>query len=80
MLNTSLNKWRRGEESLGIWVNLPDIHLVETLARTEADWLCFDLQHGLMDYQQLNYLLPAVSGLPVTPLVRVAANTADQIG
>ena len=72
MINSALNKWRNGDPSLGIWLNLPDMHLVETLARSGADWLCFDLQHGLMDY--------ALSGQTATPLVRVAANTPDQIG
>lgn len=80
MINQSLTNWRNGVPSLGIWVNLPDIHLAETLARSGADWLCFDLQHGLMDYQDLNTLLPAIGAKPITPLVRVAANTPDQIG
>ena len=80
MKNAALNQWRDGEASLGIWVNLPDIHVAENLARTGVDWLCFDLQHGLMDYSDLGRLLPAISGQPVTPLVRVAANTPDQIG
>ncbi|TDG12836.1 hypothetical protein E2F43_14850 [Seongchinamella unica] len=80
MINTALQHWREGKPSLGIWINLPDIHLAETLARTGVDWLCFDLQHGLMDYSDLTRLLPAICGQPVTPLVRVAANTPDQIG
>ncbi len=80
MFNSALGKWRQGDSSLGIWINLPDVHLAENLARTGVDWLCFDLQHGLMDYSDLKGLLPAISGQPVTPLVRVAANTPDQIG
>ena len=80
MINSALNKWRNGDPSLGIWLNLPDTHLVETLARCGADWLCFDLQHGLMGYSDLGRLLPALVGQTVTPLVRVAANTPDQIG
>jgi 4-hydroxy-2-oxoheptanedioate aldolase len=80
MINTALKKWRAGESSLGIWANLPDIHLTETLGRAGADWICYDLQHGLMDYGDLTRLLPALCGLPVTPLVRVASNQPDQIG
>ena len=80
MHNLALQKWRNGEKSLGIWSNLPDIHMAEMFARMEVDWICFDLQHGLMDYRDLTYLLPAICGLPVTPLVRVAANQSDQIG
>lgn len=80
MINHALQKWRKKERSLGVWSNLPDIHMAEVLARTGVDWICFDLQHGLMDYRDLTYLLPAVSNLPITPLVRVAANQPDQIG
>lgn len=80
MLNSALKNWREGTPSLGVWVNLPDIHLAETLARSGADWMCFDLQHGLMDYSDLLTLLPATGSRSVTPLVRVAANTPDQIG
>ncbi|MFV0278035.1 MAG: HpcH/HpaI aldolase family protein, partial [Parahaliea sp.] len=80
MINQALQNWRSGQTSLGAWSSLPDIHLAETLARMEIDWLCFDLQHGLMDYSDLLRLLPAITGLPVTPLVRVAANQPEQIG
>ncbi|MCB1675549.1 MAG: hypothetical protein KDI01_04625 [Halioglobus sp.] len=80
MINQALQNWRSGQASLGAWSNLSDIHLAETLGRMGFDWLCFDLQHGLMDYSHLPALLPAVTGLPVTPLVRVAANQPEQIG
>lgn len=80
MNNRLLQKWHDSQKSLGIWSNLADIHVAEMLARTGADWICFDLQHGLMDYTDLTRLLPAVTGTPVTPLVRVAANQPDLIG
>ena len=80
MLNLALKKWRAKESSLGVWSNLPDIHMAEMLSRMDVDWICFDLQHGLMDYSDLTRLLPAITGVPTTPLVRVAANQPDQIG
>ncbi|WP_020681321.1 HpcH/HpaI aldolase family protein [Marinobacterium rhizophilum] len=80
MLNLALQKWRAKEPSLGIWSNLPDIHMAEVLCRMDVDWICFDLQHGLMDYSDLTRLLPAITGVPTTPLVRVAANQPEQIG
>ncbi|WOJ95145.1 aldolase/citrate lyase family protein [Congregibacter variabilis] len=80
MQNLSLKKWRSGERSLGGWSNLPDIHIAELLARSGLDWICFDLQHGLMEYSDLTRLLPAITGQPVTPIVRVADNQPDQIG
>lgn len=80
MQNIALQKWRAKQPSLGVWSNLPDIHMAELLCRMEVDWICFDLQHGLMDYSDLTRLLPAITGVPTTPLVRVAANQPDQIG
>lgn len=80
MLNLALQKWRAKEPSLGIWSNLPDIHMAEMLCRMDVDWICFDLQHGLMDYSDLTRLLPAITGVATTPIVRVAANQPDQIG
>lgn len=80
MLNLALQKWRAKESSLGVWSNLPDIHMAEMLSRMDLDWICFDLQHGLMDYSDLTRLLPAITGVDTTPLVRVAANQPDQIG
>lgn len=80
MNNTALEKWRKGEFSLGAWINLPDLHVAETLARMDVDWLCFDLQHGLLSHSHLLALLPAIGATKVTPLARVAGNSADQIG
>ena len=67
MKNLALKNWRDKNKSLGIWSNLPDIHVAETLSRTGADWICFDLQHGLMDYSDLTRLMPAITGVPITP-------------
>ncbi|MEZ5697225.1 MAG: aldolase/citrate lyase family protein [Sphingomonadaceae bacterium] len=80
MQNKALAKWRSGEHSIGAWINLPDIHITETLARMDYDWLCFDLQHGLLSYSHLLALLPAISATETTPLVRVADGGASAIG
>ncbi|MBK6707658.1 MAG: aldolase [Sphingomonadales bacterium] len=80
MKNLSLAKWRSGEHSIGAWVNLPDLHVAENLARMQFDWLCFDLQHGLLSYSHLLALIPAISGTDTTPLVRVTDSNAGGIG
>jgi 4-hydroxy-2-oxoheptanedioate aldolase len=80
MKNLSLAKWRDGRHSIGAWVNLPDLHVAETLARMNFDWLCFDLQHGLLSYSHLLALIPAISSTDTTPLVRVADSSAAGIG
>jgi 4-hydroxy-2-oxoheptanedioate aldolase len=80
MKNLSLAKWRAGEHSIGAWVNLPDLHIAENLARMDFDWMCFDLQHGLLSYSHLLALIPAISGTDTTPLVRVADSNPAGIG
>lgn len=80
MQNKALAKWRAGEHSIGAWINLPDLHIAETLARMDYDWLCFDLQHGLLSYSHLLALIPAISATDTTPLVRVADGSASGIG
>jgi 4-hydroxy-2-oxoheptanedioate aldolase len=44
------------------------------------DWVCFDLQHGLLSFSHLLALIPAISATKATPLVRVACNSASEIG
>lgn len=80
MKNTALAQWKAGTPSHGAWINLPELHTAEIIARMGFDWLCFDLQHGLMSYSHLLALIPAISATAATPLVRVAGNDAAAIG
>jgi 4-hydroxy-2-oxoheptanedioate aldolase len=49
------------------------------LANAGFDWLCVDLQHGLLDYQDLLHMLPAISTTATTPIVRVSGNDPREI-
>lgn len=80
MKNLALQNWKSGTPSKGAWINMGELHTAETLARTGFDWLCFDLQHGLMAYSDLLRLIPAISGTNATPLVRVSQNDSAEIG
>jgi 4-hydroxy-2-oxoheptanedioate aldolase len=77
--NLSLAKWRRGEPSVGAWLSLANTHTAELMANAGFDWLCVDLQHGLIDYGDLRHMLPAISTTETTPLVRVTANAPAEI-
>lgn len=80
MKNLALAQWKNGTPSRGAWINLPELHTAELIARMGFDWLCFDLQHGLLSYSHLLALIPAISATQATPLVRVAGNDAAAIG
>jgi 4-hydroxy-2-oxoheptanedioate aldolase len=77
--NQSLARWRAGEQTVGGWLSLANTHIAEMMANAGFDWLCCDLQHGLVDYDDLKSMLPAISTTSVTPIVRVAYNHPDQI-
>ena len=77
--NTALAKWRAGEQTIGGWLSLANTHIAEMMANAGFDWLCIDLQHGLLDYQDLLHMLPAISTTGVTPMVRVSGNDPKEI-
>src|SRR5206468_11961199 len=57
----------------------PNTHSAEMLANAGFDWLCVDLQHGLVDYRDLTHMLPAISTTQTTPIVRVSGNDPKEI-
>jgi 4-hydroxy-2-oxoheptanedioate aldolase len=77
--NTVLSTWRAGGRTVGCWLSLANAYSAEALAGLGFDWVCVDLQHGLIDYQDLTTLLPAVSASRAVPLVRVPWNEPYEI-
>jgi 4-hydroxy-2-oxoheptanedioate aldolase len=77
--NTALAKWRTGEQTIGGWLSLGNTHVAEMMANAGFDWLCIDLQHGLLDYSDLLHMLPAISTTDTVPIVRVAGNDPKDI-
>jgi len=72
--NAALAKWRAGQQTIGGWLSLANTHTAELMANAGFDWLCIDMQHGLLDYGDLRHMLPAISTTETTPIVRVAGN------
>ena len=77
--NKALAAWRNDEQTIGLWLSLANVHSAEALSGLGFDWLCIDLQHGLLDYKDLTAMLPAVSASDATPLVRVPWNEPYEI-
>ena len=72
--------WRRGQPTFGGWCILPDSFSPEIVASAGVDWICVDLQHGLIDYQLAVHMLQAISATDSLPLVRVPGNDTAIIG
>lgn len=77
--NELLARWRNNERTLGTWLSMANTHSAESLTHTGYDWLCCDLQHGLLDYADLRTMLPAITGRGVSTLVRVPWNEPYEI-
>ncbi|MDP6374676.1 MAG: aldolase/citrate lyase family protein [Pseudomonadales bacterium] len=77
--NTALTTWREGGQTIGVWLSMANTYSAEMLANMGFDWVCVDLQHGLIDYQDLTAMLPAISTSNATPIVRVPWNEPYEI-
>jgi 4-hydroxy-2-oxoheptanedioate aldolase len=66
--------WSRGRPALGGWLTIPSSFSAEAFAHAGFDWLCVDMQHGLIDYQVSVSMLQAISTTETVPIVRVPWN------
>lgn len=77
--NAALAAWRAGQQTIGCWLSIANAYSAEAIANLGFDWVCIDMQHGLIDYTDLTSMLPAISTTATTPLVRVPWNEPYQI-
>ena len=72
--NTVKRLWSQGKHTVGAWLSIPDAFSTEVMAQIGFDWLCIDMQHGLMSYTQALAMLQAISTTDVVPIARVPWN------
>jgi 4-hydroxy-2-oxoheptanedioate aldolase len=78
---TSLReKWAAGDETLGLWLSLPNFVSAEIAGRQPVDYVCVDTQHGVIDYQQSAQMIQAIELVGGNPIVRVPWNEPGIIG
>lgn len=80
------SRLKNRERIVGYWTQLPVPSVQERIARHGYDYVCFDAQHGFLDYQSiLNGLIAIDAGAALgkhdcAGMVRVAANSVELIG
>ena len=72
--NHVLRSWREGGQTVGAWLSVPSSFTAEVMAHQDFDWLCIDMQHGLIDYADAVHMLQAISTTDTIPFVRVPWN------
>lgn len=78
--NTVKAKWARGEVTYGGWLSIPSSFSAEVMAHQGFDWVCIDMQHGVIDYQVALTMLQAIGSTETIPIVRVPWNEFGIIG
>ena len=71
MKNAILEKFRRGEPSLGIISHLLSAPAIEVLAYTGMDYVLIDLEHSPIGSEHAAQLVGVAQGAGLAPLVRV---------
>jgi 4-hydroxy-2-oxoheptanedioate aldolase len=72
--------WAEQGAALGGWLTVPSSVSAEIMAHAGFDWICVDMQHGLIDYAQMVHMLQGISSTQAVPLVRVPRNEPGIIG
>ncbi|MCL5097260.1 MAG: aldolase/citrate lyase family protein [Candidatus Omnitrophica bacterium] len=72
-------KLKRGEPSIGTWLNLPDPMAAQLMAQVGFDWLTVEMEHTPVTIEAAARSFAAISGNGVVPLVRVPWNTGENI-
>lgn len=78
--NPLLERFDSGDTAVGGWVNMPSPIGAEIMAGLDLDYICIDMQHGLIDYSDALALLASITGRSVTPVIRVPWNAPNHIG
>ncbi len=72
MKNTTLKqKLKKKENTIGSWVTIPHQAIIDILAEAGFDWLCIDLEHTAIDFNETQILVGFIQGHGMAALVRV---------
>lgn len=73
MKNRILEKYRRGERSLGTFTHLLSAPALEAMGYTGLDYVIIDIEHSTIGAEHAAELVAAAEGAGLAPLVRVDA-------
>ena len=75
MKNTSLkHKLKTKDVTIGSWITIGHQAVVDILAEAGFEWLCIDLEHTVVDYNELQVLIGFIQAHNIAALVRVSKN------
>ena len=78
--NSIKRAWREDKVTYGGWLSIPSAFSAEVMAHQGFDYVCIDMQHGVIDYQVAVTMLQAIGTTETMPFVRVPWNEPGIIG
>ncbi|MFB3094138.1 MAG: 2,4-dihydroxyhept-2-ene-1,7-dioic acid aldolase, partial [Dehalococcoidia bacterium] len=63
--------WQEDKPALGGWLSIANTFSAEVMAAQNLDWLCLDMQHGVIGYEAALRMLQGIHTTETVPLVRV---------
>jgi len=68
---------RDGGVTVGSWLSLGHQSVAEVMSAAGFDWLTIDMEHSVIDIEQLHPLILAIESNGCVPLVRLTSNDPD---
>jgi len=62
--------------SIGSWITLNNSSIAEIMADAGFDWLCIDLEHTMIDYNEAQHIITAIQSKGLKAFVRVGENNS----
>ncbi|OQA03206.1 MAG: 4-hydroxy-2-oxo-heptane-1,7-dioate aldolase [Planctomycetes bacterium ADurb.Bin401] len=62
------------EVTFGTWIQIGHRAVAEILARQDFDWICVDLEHGVIDLETTAELFAIIESLGKVPVARIPLN------
>lgn len=78
--NPLRNHWESHDAAIGAWLSVPSSVTAEVVGQVGFDYVCIDMQHGLIGYSDAVSILQVLSLGPSTATVRVPWNEPGIIG
>lgn len=78
--NPLRNQFELGQPAIGGWLSFPNSFSAEIVGRVGFDYVCIDMQHGMIGYDSALGMLQAIGLSNTTATVRVPWNEPGIIG
>ena len=76
-MNKLKQSLKQNKVSFGTWIQIPHPAIIEIIANTfstKLDWMCIDMEHGVIDIESMTNLIRTIEKYNITPLVRIPKN------